>query len=66
VIKMSEQIDRKIRDWSKPMTTKIGNAVEVRDVYRERNSPLTLDSKLLHEAYVSRKKGGNHDGPQRD
>jgi chromosome segregation ATPase len=54
---MSEQIDRKIRDWSKPMTTKIGNAVEVRDVYRERNSPLTLDSKLLHEAYVSRKKG---------
>ena len=51
-------IDERIVNWVKPMTTKIGNAVEIRDVYRERNTPLLLDSRLLHEAYVSQKKGG--------
>jgi hypothetical protein len=57
-------IDERIARWVRPMTTKIGNAVEVRDVYRERNTPLLLDSRLLHEAYVIQKKGGNHNEPK--
>jgi hypothetical protein len=49
---MSEELTRKIEAWVKPITTKVTN-VEVRDVYRERNSPLQLDSRELHVAYVT-------------
>jgi hypothetical protein len=59
---MSEQIDRKIRDWSKPINMKIGN-IEVRDCFKERNTPLIIEGDL--SSYVPSVKkvvrGGSHD-----
>jgi len=48
-------IDQKIKEWSKPKTLRVG-AIELRDVYHERLSPLFLDSKELHEYLVKRVK----------
>jgi hypothetical protein len=42
---MSEQIDRKIRDWCKRITVRIGN-VEVYDCLKERNTPLVIQGDL--------------------
>jgi len=54
---MSEELTRKIEAWVKPIITKIEN-VEVRDVFKERNTPLQLDSKVVHEAFVTSEKRG--------
>ena len=54
---MSEELTRKIEAWVKPLTTKVAN-VEVRDVFKERNTPLQLDSKVVHEAFVTSEKRG--------
>jgi hypothetical protein len=58
------ELTRKIEAWVKPLITKIGN-VEVRDVFKERNTPLQLDSKVVHEAYVSSKRGGSRNEQQK-
>ena len=51
-------IDEKIKRWVQPLKTTIAG-IQVRDVHLERNTPLILDSKQLHEAYVeSQKKRG--------
>jgi hypothetical protein len=42
---MSEQIDREIRRWSKPIMIRVGD-IEVRDCYRERNTPLVIEGDL--------------------
>jgi hypothetical protein len=45
-------IDEKIKRWVQPLKTTIAG-IEIRDVHLERNTPLILDSKVLHEAYVT-------------
>ena len=50
-------IDEKIKRWVQPITVRIQN-IEIRDCYRERNSPLQLDSKVVHEAFVTSEKRG--------
>ena len=50
-MKMSS-IDEKIKRWVQPLRTTIAG-IQVRDVHLERNTPLILDSKQLHEAYVT-------------
>ena len=54
-------IDEKIKRWVQPLRTTIAG-IQVRDVHLERNTPLILDSKQLHEAYVTsnqKKRGKN-------
>ena len=53
-------VEERIRGWVKSLTTRIGG-VEVRDVYRERNTPLTLDSRELHRINVSGERGKEND-----
>jgi len=50
-----EELKQEIQEWSRPKKIRIGN-VEVRDIFRERNSPLTLDSRELHQAFVESKR----------
>ena len=55
-------IDEKILAWTKPVKIKIAN-IEVRDCYKERNTPLIIEGDL--SSYVPSVKkvvrGGSHD-----
>ena len=52
-----EQIQLKINQWKKPILTQIGS-YQVRDIHAERLTPLQLDSKVVHEAFVTSEKRG--------
>jgi len=53
--KIDRKIKQQIEEWSKPIHIRI-KEVSVRDIYQERNTPLTLDSRELHQAFVESKK----------
>jgi len=50
-----EQIQLKINQWKKPILTQIGS-YQVRDIHAERLTPLQLDMRQLHRAYIESEK----------
>jgi hypothetical protein len=51
----SEEINEKIKRWGQHLKTTIAG-IEIRDVHAERLTPLQLDMRQLHEAYVESEK----------
>jgi len=52
-----DEIRRKIDQWKAPIMIEVGD-FKIRDIHGERLQPLTLDSRQLHEAFVTTSKRG--------